>query len=92
MAKADMFLKVDGTKQGPIKGESTDDKHPDEIEVCGWRWGMDGNATAEAIELETPIRVNRIALAPDSGGRHGGEQPAEDDAGDSDPVVHQGRQ
>lgn len=48
MAKADMFLKVEGTKQGPIKGESVDSQHPDEIEVIGWSWGMDGNATAFA--------------------------------------------
>ena len=46
MAKADMFLKVEGAKQGPIKGESTEPKHADEIEVSGWSWGMDGNATA----------------------------------------------
>ncbi len=46
MAKADMFLKVDGTKQGAIKGEATDAEHTDEIEVIGWNWGMDGNATA----------------------------------------------
>jgi type VI secretion system secreted protein Hcp len=31
----DMFLKVDG-----IKGESTDSKHKDEIEVLWWNWGM----------------------------------------------------
>lgn len=46
MAKADMFLKVDGTKQGPIKGESAETGHVDEIELVGWEWGMDGNATA----------------------------------------------
>ena len=46
MAKADMFLKVEGAKQGPIKGESVDPRHTDEIEVVGWNWGMDGNATA----------------------------------------------
>ena len=46
MAKADMFLKVDGAKQGPIKGESSDSRHADEIEVSGWSWGMDNNGTA----------------------------------------------
>jgi len=46
MSKADMFLKVDGTKQGPIKGESAEAGHIDEIELVGWEWGMDGNATA----------------------------------------------
>lgn len=46
MSKSDMFLKVDGTKQGPIKGESAEQGHIDEIELVGWEWGMDGNATA----------------------------------------------
>jgi len=31
----DTFLKLDG-----IKGESRDDKHPDEIEVLSWSWGL----------------------------------------------------
>ncbi len=46
MSKADMFLKVDGAKQGQIKGESAEAGHIDEIELVGWDWGMDGNATA----------------------------------------------
>lgn len=48
MSKCDMFLKVDGTKQGPIKGESAEQGHLDEIELVGWGWGMEGNATAFA--------------------------------------------
>jgi type VI secretion system secreted protein Hcp len=31
----DAFLKLDG-----IKGESTDDKHKDEIDVLSWSWGL----------------------------------------------------
>ena len=31
---ADMFLKLEG-----IKGESNDDKHPDEIEILSYSWG-----------------------------------------------------
>ena len=31
----DTFLKI-----GDIKGESTDDKHKDEIEVLSWTWGV----------------------------------------------------
>jgi type VI secretion system secreted protein Hcp len=41
-----MFLKVEGAKQGQIKGEASDGAHMNEIEVRGWSWGMDGNATA----------------------------------------------
>lgn len=46
MARADMFLKIEGARQGQIKGEATDTAHTHEIEVSGWAWGMDGNATA----------------------------------------------
>jgi type VI secretion system secreted protein Hcp len=34
MAQVDYFLKIDG-----IQGESSDDKHKDEIEVISWSWG-----------------------------------------------------
>lgn len=43
MAKADMFLKLEGKSTGPIKGESTVIEHPDEIEVLEWSWGMTGS-------------------------------------------------
>jgi len=31
---------------GPIKGESADLTHPDEIQIKSWTWGMRGNASA----------------------------------------------
>ncbi|MGE0797085.1 MAG: Hcp family type VI secretion system effector [Lautropia sp.] len=34
MAAVDYFLKIEG-----IKGESTDSKHKDEIDVLSWSWG-----------------------------------------------------
>ena len=34
MAQVDYFLKFDG-----IKGESTDAKHKDEVDVEAWSWG-----------------------------------------------------
>jgi type VI secretion system secreted protein Hcp len=37
----DFFLKIELAKQGPIKGESADDKHKEEIVLKGWTWGMD---------------------------------------------------
>lgn len=37
---SDMFLKLDG-----IKGESTDDKHKDEIEIIGFSWGAHSNSS-----------------------------------------------
>lgn len=35
VSASDMFLKISG-----IKGESTDYKHKDEIDVLSWSWGM----------------------------------------------------
>jgi len=42
----DMFMKMQGGKSGPIKGESRDPDHQDEIEVLAWSWGMQGNVSA----------------------------------------------
>lgn len=39
----DMFLKL-----GDIKGESTDAKHPNEIDVLAWSWGMSQSGTMHA--------------------------------------------
>ncbi|MEJ2375592.1 MAG: type VI secretion system tube protein Hcp [Pseudolabrys sp.] len=46
--KGDMFLKVEGAIGGVIKGESQDDKHPNEIDVLGWSWGMHVNSGMSA--------------------------------------------
>lgn len=37
----DMFLKMD-----PIKGESQDDSHKDQIDVLAWSWGVSNSGTA----------------------------------------------
>jgi type VI secretion system secreted protein Hcp len=46
MSQRDMFVKIEGTKQGVIKGESVDPKHRDEIDVVDWSWGMDASQEA----------------------------------------------
>ena len=43
MAAVDYFLKID-----PIKGESQDDKHKDEIQLESWSWGVTNAGTGEA--------------------------------------------
>jgi type VI secretion system secreted protein Hcp len=40
MALDDMFLKIEGARLGPIKGDSRDGAHKDEIDVLSWSWGM----------------------------------------------------
>lgn len=46
MEKDDIFLKIDGGRQGPIKGNSSDSVHKGEIDVVSWNWGMQGNYDA----------------------------------------------
>jgi type VI secretion system secreted protein Hcp len=43
MAKADMFLYLEGKSTGVVKGESNVAEHPDEIEISEWSWGMTGS-------------------------------------------------
>lgn len=66
MALRDMFLRIDGAKQGPIRGESTDPKHTGEIEVMSWSWGMQspGDPFAAAT-ARTSFDVLRIAKRVD---------------------------
>lgn len=46
MAQGDMFLRVEGSKQGLIKGEASDAAHSSEIDLLSWSWGMDGSVGA----------------------------------------------
>lgn len=39
----DMFLKI-----GDIKGESSDNKHKEEIDVLAWSWGLSNSGTTHA--------------------------------------------
>lgn len=40
----DMFLKIESP---PIKGESKDDKHKEEIDVLAWSWGAHNSGSAQ---------------------------------------------
>jgi len=46
MALDDMFLKIEGARQGPINGGSIDKQHTNEIDVLYWSWGLTGNVNA----------------------------------------------
>ncbi len=48
MSLSDMFLKIDGTRQGAIKGDAQAPNHIDEVVVVGWSWGMDTSAASFA--------------------------------------------
>jgi type VI secretion system secreted protein Hcp len=60
MAKGDMFLKIDGSRQGAIKGEARDAGHIDEIDVLGWNWGMEGNLIHGQATAKTTVRELKI--------------------------------
>lgn len=51
-----MFLKIDGARQGAIKGEAQDKGHKDEIDVLGWTWGMEGNLIHGQATGKTSVR------------------------------------
>jgi type VI secretion system secreted protein Hcp len=51
-----MFLKIDGARQGAIKGEAQDAGHKDEIDVLGWTWGMEGNLIHGQATAKTAVR------------------------------------
>ena len=65
MAQGDMFLKIDGTRQGAIKGEARDAGHKDEIDVLGWTWGMEGNLVHGQATTKTAVRELKISKRVD---------------------------
>jgi type VI secretion system secreted protein Hcp len=65
MAQGDMFLKIDGTRQGAIKGEAKDAGHKDEIDVLGWSWGLEGNLIHGQTGGKTSVREMRLTKRVD---------------------------
>lgn len=65
MAQGDMFLKIDGTRQGAIKGEARDARHKDEIDVLGWTWGIEGNQVDGYARAKTVVRELRVTKRVD---------------------------
>lgn len=48
MSQLNSYLKIEGARQGPIKGEASEPGHLDDIELTGWSWGMDASTAAYA--------------------------------------------
>jgi type VI secretion system secreted protein Hcp len=70
MPHSDMFLKVTTTKQGVVKGESSDAKHLEEIEVVKWAWGVQAHTNLSSLgptgkaslgQLEIVKRVDKAS-------------------------------
>jgi type VI secretion system secreted protein Hcp len=66
MALADMFLRVEGARQGAIKGEASDPAHKDEIEVKSWSWGMQGGLVHGMAAAETTLHELKVVKHVDS--------------------------
>ena len=62
MSSGDMFLKLDGARQGAIKGEAQDDAHKDEIDVIAWSWGMHAQRAMSAGEDSGKATLDEIGI------------------------------
>jgi type VI secretion system secreted protein Hcp len=62
MAIGDMFLKVETARSGVIKGESSDEKHPNEIDIVGWSWGMRGDTGLAGAGAGSKATLNQLEV------------------------------
>ena len=67
MAQRDIFLRIEGSRQGLLRGESQDKSHPGEIDVISWSWGMDSPGDAFGLPTgRTNVELLRVAKRVDS--------------------------
>lgn len=66
MAQRDMFLRIEGARQGLIRGESQDQGHHGEIDVMSWAWGMESPGDAfDQPTARTNMELLRVAKRVD---------------------------
>ncbi|MDD2730227.1 type VI secretion system tube protein Hcp [Malikia sp.] len=67
MAQRDMFLRIEGSRQGLVRGESLDKSHLGEIDVMSWSWGMDSPGDAFGLPTgRTNMELLRVSKRVDS--------------------------
>jgi type VI secretion system secreted protein Hcp len=67
MSKVDMFLALEGSRQGAIQGESQVSGHVGEIEIKGWSWGMSQQVhSSSQIASKASVRTLTIQKSVDS--------------------------
>ena len=67
MAQRDIFLRIEGSRQGLLRGESQDPSHPGEIDVMSWSWGMDSPGDAFGLPTgRTNVELLRVTKRVDS--------------------------
>ncbi|MES2355116.1 MAG: type VI secretion system tube protein Hcp [Pseudomonadota bacterium] len=62
MAQGDMFLKIESAKQGPIKGESQDQQHKEEIDIISWSWGMAAKTALSSGGASSKATMRELSL------------------------------
>ncbi|MEO6562658.1 MAG: type VI secretion system tube protein Hcp [Nitrosospira sp.] len=60
MAQGDMFLKIESG--GPIKGETQDENHKDEIDVIDWSWGMQAKTALSGGGASPKATLNELSI------------------------------
>jgi type VI secretion system secreted protein Hcp len=63
-AQADIYLHVQSSRAGKVKGEATSADHVDDIELTGWHWGLTassaiGNTQATCRRSYTALTVHK---------------------------------
>lgn len=67
MSKVDMFLALDGSRQGAIQGESQVSGHVGEIEIAGWSWGMSQQVhSSSQLASKASVRTLNVKKSIDS--------------------------
>lgn len=61
MSKVDMFLALDGSRQGAIRGESQGTAHQGESEILQWNWGMTQQVHAQS-QLNSKATVRTVSV------------------------------
>jgi type VI secretion system secreted protein Hcp len=60
--KGDMFLQLESQRAGSVKGESSDPKHPDEIQVTHWSWGMTSSTQMGAAGTAVKTALSELHI------------------------------
>jgi type VI secretion system secreted protein Hcp len=60
MAQQDIFLKVETTRAGALRGESTDPNHVGEIALVDWSWGMVSRTEAGSFQATGRAQVQPL--------------------------------
>ena len=67
MAQRDIFLRIESSRQGMLRGESHDQLHQGEIDVMSWSWGMDSPGDAFGLPTgRTNVELLRMTKRIDS--------------------------